>query len=43
MSTFLYIDNSFIGLFDYLLSESIKPIKVKYGTNQDFNNEKFLE
>lgn len=42
MSTILYINDNFIGLFDYLLSESIKPIKIKYGTNQDFDNGNFF-
>lgn len=42
MSSILYIEDRFIGLFDYLLSESIKPNKKNYGTNKDFNNEKFF-
>lgn len=42
MSTILYIEDRFICLFDYLLSESIKPAKIEYGTNKDFNNEKFF-
>ncbi len=29
MSTILYIEDRFIGLFDYLLSESIKPVKIE--------------
>ena len=42
MSSVLYMDGRFIGLFDYLLSESIKPNKKNFGTNQEFDNGKFF-
>lgn len=42
MSSILYMDGRFIGLFDYLLSESIKPNKKNFGTNQSFDNGKFF-
>lgn len=42
MSSIIYCDDKFIGLFDFLLSESIKPKVIDFGTNEDFNDSSFF-
>lgn len=42
MSAVIYYDSKFISLNNFLLSESIKPKAVQYGTNSDFNNSKMF-
>lgn len=43
MSTVIYYDDKFVGLFDFLLSESIKPKIIEFGINKYFNDSNFFE
>jgi len=43
MAHFIYYDDKFITLKEFLLSESIKPKNIKYGINKTFDNHEFFK
>ena len=43
MAHFIYYDNKFLTIKEFLLSESIKPKNIKYGINKEFNNSEFFK
>lgn len=42
MSAVIYYNDNFISVDSFLLSESIKPKMIEYGTNEKFNNSKIF-
>ena len=42
MSAVIYYNDNFMSLDSFLLSESIKPKMIEYGTNEKFNNSKIF-